>query len=69
MTQITILMQMMSDKELVKIRTYVENHPEVFDDGFDEKVAEIFLNVNTVRKAIRQVYWETVSELEVEIIN
>lgn len=39
-----------------RIRIYLEKHPEVFTEEFCEYLADRFLNVNTIRKTIKEEY-------------
>ena len=38
------------------IRLYLEHHPEVFSNEFMEELADRFLNCNTIRKTIKDIY-------------
>ena len=44
----------------MRIRIYLEKHPEVFTQEFCEYLAESFLNLNIIRKTIKEVYPEWV---------
>lgn len=39
-----------------RIRIYLENHPEVFTQELCQELADRFLNVNTIRKTIKQEF-------------
>ena len=45
-----------------KIKQYLDYHPEVLTEDFCEMIADRFLNVNTIRKAIRQEYSKYIIE-------
>ena len=47
-----------------RIRAYLEKHPEVLTDELMEYVADRILNVNNVRKAIRNQFPTVVSEIK-----
>ena len=40
----------------MRIRIYLESHPEVFTQELCQELADRFLNVNTIRKTIKQEY-------------
>ena len=40
----------------MRIRIYLESHPEVFTQELCQELADRFLNVNTIRKTIMQEY-------------
>ncbi len=47
-----------------KIRAYLEKHPEVLTNELMEYAADRILNVNTVRKAIRNLFPTVLSEIK-----
>ena len=40
----------------MRIRIYLEKHPEVFTQELCQELADRFLNVNIIRKTIKQKY-------------
>ena len=46
----------------MRIRIHLEKHPEVFTQEFCEYLADRFLNVNTIRKTIKEEYPEWVKK-------
>jgi len=40
----------------MRIRIYLESHPEVFTQELCQELADRLLNVNTIRKTIKQEY-------------
>ena len=49
--------------EVEKIRLYLDLHPEVFTEEFMEEIAQKFLNYHTVRKYIKDNWYEITAEL------
>ncbi len=42
--------------KFMKIKLHLDNHPEVFTEDFCGELADRFLNVNTIRKTIKQEF-------------